>query len=210
MAWSTLATWIQRRRGGLYLHRASAAPPLVVTLRPTIASMTYAAIYAADFIAFGPLEEIGGTFDPATAGANVALSDGNLTATFSGVGSVLGTNTTDHGTAPAAFELLYTGGATGWTAGGVREPGGGVPPYDPDAYLGGVGSQGAMYVDDGSTIGSFSNPPGTGPVLAPGDILGCVVVSDFQLPQFYLNGVQTLAPGLGFDEAGGRIIATRS
>lgn len=192
MSWFSNAA-IASKRLGLYLRKAAgAAPPAGIVYRPTFAAMDFAAVYQA--FAPGIVGEVGGTLDPATAGANVTLSGGNLIATFSGAGSVLGTIpwSVGGGDQFAACEFLVTaGGFSGfgtWSDNGV--------PYDPDLLSGGNAPDSVTYNLDGTCV-AFT--PGVPPVLVPGDVVGLIWDSAgaaASFAAFFLNGVDQGGPPL--------------
>lgn len=190
MTWSNLARWIKQRRQGLYLRRAGGAAPVVLTLLPTFALMQFGAVYQA---AVPGIAELGGTLDPASAGAAVALSNGNLTATFSGVGSVRATADLFIAFTDTCWEFVVPP-AGSWGAGGVWTDGSGVA-YNANAVMGGNGPESLRYNLAGVAIGSTPGP--AGPALVAGDVLGVVWISAGAGNQldFYVNGV--LASGGG-------------
>jgi len=185
-----MSNWIKgpggvfKRQQGLYVHTGAAAPVVVGNLRPTFASMAHAAVYQADFPGVG---ELGGTFDPATAGANVTLSNGNLTATFAGTGSVLASvNVFSVPANYVAWEFVFSGA---WTHGGFWP--GNNTPYNSNALLGGGATDCMRYIAaTGALLGTFSAPD-VGPVLAAGDVVGCVwnAAGGANAVTVYVNGI---------------------
>ncbi len=165
MSWSTLAHWL-RKRQGLYLHRASAAAPVTINFRPTVALMSFSAQY----LAFDPTAvELGGTLDPATAGAAVALSGGNLRADFTGTGSVLASVSLYAPFANKFWEVEFLGA---WTAAGAwADYGAG---YNGNLFCGNEPPPASTIWNDAT--GQIEGSAGSTAVaaLVPGDILGFV------------------------------------
>jgi hypothetical protein len=187
--WIKQAGGVFRRRQGLYVKQSGAVPPASITLRPTFAAMTYGAAYVA---AYPTALELGGTFDPATAGASVTLSGGDLTVTFTGTGSVGTTNlipinfTSDMW----CWEVLYSAG--NWSAAGSFSDSSGIP-FDGNAFMGGQPGDSICYNDNGNVTG-YVPAVTPGPAAVAGDIFGFVqgdgASGNTALLHVFINGVE--------------------
>jgi hypothetical protein len=179
------------RKNGLILVEDSAAPVASFVYRPTFASMDFAAVYQADFAGVLAPND---TLDPATAGANVTLSDGNLTATFAGIGTVINQLDINSGGAGGLFCCEFEG--LDWTGAGLWVDF--IFPYNGNQETGGSFGSGLcnQYNVNGIYDGFGGAPPGL--PIGVGDILGVVFDNTFgNLAAFYVNGALQFTVGLG-------------
>ena len=156
---------------------APVSPPEVI-VRTTSGTMTYWGTYNG---LYASLLAVGGAFDPSTLGSNGTLSNSNLTVTFSGTSSVLGSDALPfYWESNIAWEFQVN--------------------TDYDIQLGYFAEEGPAYNPNGASQGwghfyqrngTISGPMGT-LTAAPyttGDIIGVVFNFDAYTIDFYKNGV---------------------
>lgn len=121
------------------------------------------------------------TWNPLDTSSAIALSDGNLTATSSGVGSVRATDSKSAG--KWYWEILVINNASGNVI-GVQSPTSNLGGYT------GQDSEGWGYYHPGGVLhGSGLN--GSQSSYAPGDVIGCALDMDALTLQFHRNGAPT-------------------
>lgn len=193
MSWTSGNTF--PRKNGLIIGEASAAPPaLGLTLRPTFASMDFAAAYLADFPG---AVELAATFSAPDTGANCTLSAGNLNTVFAGTATTRVSSVDVGVTFGTAWEVQLNA-ANAFGACGVYNTDIGV--YGAALYSGGHPAGSILY---DALTGAWSDgqgQAGVGPALAVGDVVG-FVFNGFAFPsstqcRVYVNGVAVFDGGV--------------
>lgn len=176
---------VNKRARNLFVALENAIVPQDPSFRllSALGNMTYAAVYAA---AQPGVVGIGGTWNPANAGDNAVLTEGNALATFpaSAIGSCVGTVAHNPNPIPACWEIEIVGIGSGGCAGEYL---GNLFLFDRNAYAGGRFNSG-VNISFYQTNGIVYNFEDVETPLIVGDVLG-IVVSDPQTIQYFLNGV---------------------